>query len=326
MNITEYAMFKKTAGKGGGGSTLPSQHKELDITENGTVEVTPDYGYTLSKVVAYVNVKGNVEFFVATSDVEIFVVTTEGAFTLQDFSAALGGSGNVAIQIVHTLPEKLIVSNVADYIYVYVVESTGTAYANFGSGNVTAGMMVFMDDAFNKGWTTDTNSVTEYGIYCVRKPTAYNVKSIDELPSNAVDGSMAIVESDSIVGKWKFNETITASNLPFEDGSIYLELHHECDMSVDGDTVRFNHLYIDEADGQVLTMEQYLIVLEEEVYAQSYYEEGWIAEHRRYMKILEDTNNTALKNWVKANAIRISGGNSLYIHENGEWVHKGEVA
>ena len=41
---------------GGGGTSTPTQEKTIDITENGTYEVTPDSGYALSKVTAKVNV------------------------------------------------------------------------------------------------------------------------------------------------------------------------------------------------------------------------------------------------------------------------------
>ena len=41
---------------GGGGEPTPTQEKSVDIVENGTVEVTPDEGYALSKVTANVNV------------------------------------------------------------------------------------------------------------------------------------------------------------------------------------------------------------------------------------------------------------------------------
>lgn len=43
-------------GKAAGGSGLPAQEKAVQITANGTVEVLPDEGYTLSKVVATVAV------------------------------------------------------------------------------------------------------------------------------------------------------------------------------------------------------------------------------------------------------------------------------
>lgn len=43
-------------GKAEGGTPTPIQEKTVDVTENGTVEVTPDEGYALSKVTANVNV------------------------------------------------------------------------------------------------------------------------------------------------------------------------------------------------------------------------------------------------------------------------------
>lgn len=46
-------------GKAAGGSGLPTQEKTVEITENGTVEVVPDEGYTLSKVTANVNVEAS---------------------------------------------------------------------------------------------------------------------------------------------------------------------------------------------------------------------------------------------------------------------------
>ena len=45
-----------TKADGDGGTPTPIQEKTVDVTENGTVEVTPDEGYALSKVTANVNV------------------------------------------------------------------------------------------------------------------------------------------------------------------------------------------------------------------------------------------------------------------------------
>jgi hypothetical protein len=43
----------------GGGASTPTQEKTVDITKNGSVEITPDEGYALSKVTANVNVSGS---------------------------------------------------------------------------------------------------------------------------------------------------------------------------------------------------------------------------------------------------------------------------
>lgn len=46
-------------GKAAGSPGLPTQEKTVEITENGTVEVIPDEGYTLSKVTTNVNVESS---------------------------------------------------------------------------------------------------------------------------------------------------------------------------------------------------------------------------------------------------------------------------
>lgn len=132
MNITEYAMFKKMLGKGG-------------------------------------NAGGDAEVFIATGDVEIFVSSGEAAITLQDALRLMDKEIDVFIQTVPTLPEKLIKSDETTRAFIYVDEQTGIAYANFGGDIITAGMAVFEDDAHDKGWATDTNSITTAGVYCVRK-------------------------------------------------------------------------------------------------------------------------------------------------------------
>lgn len=71
MNITEYAMFKKLFGKGGGGSggdPTPLQEKHMKVAKNGTHIVTPDPGYALSKATVTVAVPEKP----AITDVDIF--------------------------------------------------------------------------------------------------------------------------------------------------------------------------------------------------------------------------------------------------------------
>lgn len=169
MPITREEMFLDNIQGGSGGSTLPRQQKVVDITENGTVEVTPDYGYTLSKVTANVNV--DAELFVDTGDVEMFYYLNGVIYTLLDVIRKMGSSAKLYIQMVQTLPQKLILSNRDVSIYVYVVESTGIGYVSFEYDRIiTVGQAIMLgSDGYDKGWTTDINSVTKEGIYSVRK-------------------------------------------------------------------------------------------------------------------------------------------------------------
>lgn len=62
----------------GGGSGLPTQEKTKNVTENGTVEVVPDAGYTMSKVTVNVNVPDT------PAVVEELNVTENGEYTPGD--------------------------------------------------------------------------------------------------------------------------------------------------------------------------------------------------------------------------------------------------
>ena len=49
-------LLEALEGKAAGGAALPTQEKAVEVSQNGTVEVVPDEGYTLSKVDVTVNV------------------------------------------------------------------------------------------------------------------------------------------------------------------------------------------------------------------------------------------------------------------------------
>lgn len=146
--------------------------------------------------------------------------------------------------------------------------------------------------------------------------SAYTVSNIDELNQiNAVDGSMAIVKSDTISGEWEWHETV--------------------DITLDGVfmiPVKYDMYYGDE--GYFATYNDGLIFLDGEVmgvlncypdHYNDYYELGdWLVLTRK-ITFLKDTDNVEFKNFVKNNAERLSGGYSLYVRENGEWVYKCEV-
>ena len=329
MPITREEMFLDKIQGGGGGSALPSQQKTIDITENGTVEITPNYGYTLSKVTVNVNVEGTVEVFVATSDVEIFVVHN-GVFTLQDFLLSNGVNANVAIQIVQTLPEKLIESNVNYAIYVYVVDSTGIAYVDLGLGTMTAGLALLDDIYLDRGWATDINSVTENGVYCVRKTTAYNVKRIDELPTDAVDGSMAIVESEREAmanTTWVLNEYFESKSID-ENKIEYLPIRFGGYLQNGAAEEFIGILFKDFVDGWCE-----IVFVMKAAGTIGLYDDGWVSDECRTINIYEEPT-TYVSEWIRTHATRQDTDGdktyittkNLYIRENGEWVYKSEVA
>lgn len=165
--------------------------------------------------------------------------------------------------------------------------------------------------------------------------TAYTVSSVDELPSNAVDGSMAIVESDSIVGEWELNETLTSINKPFEEGfeiinsGGFLGYYYFEELEIP--YIRpdyFNH-FIFIGDATHLEELLYASIDKGETVSEiSVYnsDEGYTSQMAsRKIQILKDTDDDVFKQWLPENATRISGGYSLYTHENGQWGYKCEV-
>lgn len=154
-------------------------------------------------------------------------------------------------------------------------------------------------------------------------------KSIDELPSNAVDGSVAIVESDSIVGKWEWKDTqnpldfsmITNPNSASGVATIYV-------------------FGIDHFSGTVFDCIEFEFVGDSQVncYINDtpiYLDDAWDDDYKEFKFFTnltdnpanyDDDENNEFISFIKTNCNRLSGGNSLYIRENGEWVYKCEVA
>ena len=161
--------------------------------------------------------------------------------------------------------------------------------------------------------------------------TAYTVSSVDELPSNAVDGSMAIVESDSIVGEWEFYNSLSAP--AWLDGYTQVEISYMVFLSFDGGkTLQLKHLDSIGFSGDANTLEE-LLFQTKDFFTQEIFDEwgvygesdGWIYPSAWNVKFLED--NEEIKDWLSNNARRISGAPySLYTRENGSWAYKCEVA
>lgn len=169
---------------------------------------------------------------------------------------------------------------------------------------------------------------------------AYTVSSVDELPTNAVDGSTAIVPSDSIEGEWEWKDNespldFTSLNLPPLTTTFVLATGYD-NMWETFDSVRF---IVDEAGNILLNFgvnaENYLIYSTNDGWDDNYTTFKFF-ECVRSIVTREDVGVDHItdsvisiddfKTFIKTNCNRLSGGRSLYTHENGEWVYKCEVA
>ena len=168
--------------------------------------------------------------------------------------------------------------------------------------------------------------------------SAYTVSSVDELPSDAVEGSMAIVESDSIKGSWQFDYD---NSLDF--GALNLANSTTTEIVIFGyaDMIGVFGVMRFAVDGEGNTtlsipLHDYEVLL----YGDDF---GWddIFENVKFYEDIVsistrdyDTNLIPVENsltaenfakWVKLNLVHISGGYSLYTYENGSWVYKCEI-
>jgi hypothetical protein len=169
----------------------------------------PDKGFT-SNITAetnagiYVTYKENEKFVegavyrvTGEASAEVYVVGQGGVSTAAD---AFGG-GVSEVYVVETLPETLTPS-ANGMFYFYVVESTGFAYLDAGSGTLSFGTVLNSLDknATDRGWTDDVTSETKYGSYCVRlAPTCTLYTYSDGKWTEYVDRSMADKECANAV-------------------------------------------------------------------------------------------------------------------------------
>lgn len=156
--------------------------------------------------------------------------------------------------------------------------------------------------------------------------SAYTAKSIDELPSSAVDGSVAIVESDSIVGDWELKDMespldVSMLNIPANCYAGYEINGFEPCLGV------FNSFGF-----QTNTSEDggfCFLAGTDPVYIYDGFDDAW-GVFSIYTPFPDYDNPNVSREqfmaFMHANFNRLSGGNSLYIRENGEWVYKCEIA
>lgn len=123
--------------------------------------------------------------------------------------------------------------------------------------------------------------------------SAYTVKSIDELPSNAVDGSVAIVKRDipnSVAGVWRFKDTITVPNATFDVSHI-----HNC---IEG------NIYPALVGNGVDLYNNTRLIDANKIYSAN---GGWLNEEHKTIWISADYENAEFIAWLNANADKLSG-------------------
>jgi hypothetical protein len=157
------------------------------------------------------------------------------------------------------------------------------------------------------------------------QPNAYTVSSVDELPSDAVDGSTAIVPSDSLIGEWEWKDNqspldLSMLNLPTTEFMEMVEIYGYDDVL---GTI-FKNLAFS------VTNEVFTIKFDNE---KLMYEDDCFDDSFCIFEFFSDIRTCDFKyltaddfgNFIKTNCNRLSGGYSLYTRENGEWVYKCEI-
>lgn len=141
---------------------------------------------------------------------------------------------------------------------------------------------------------------------------AYHLSSADDLPADAVDGSLAMVQEDDsdILGAWKFNEEITFTEeiwyFRFESGG------DEYDVMGNWNGMSAWE-YVNETEGLAT-----LVYMKDE-----WNDYGWDIDKRAYqtINILEKPEAEA-EAWIREHAKKPT---ILYARVNGKWVNKGEI-
>lgn len=145
--------------------------------------------------------------------------------------------------------------------------------------------------------------------------SAYTVSSVDELPSNAVDGSMAIVQSIGYVGDYWLNAVVEPVPNPIELEFIAYNSYY-------GDTV-FMAMEMMGTIGNGRTLCYSFEIGDESEPVFNDDESRWHdGDSFRNIRVLKEPTDEIAKAWLTVNGKKLI---EVYIRENGEWVYKCEV-
>ena len=156
--------------------------------------------------------------------------------------------------------------------------------------------------------------------------TAYHLTSADELPTDAVDGSLAVVESDSLVGEWEWKDTHRQLNMsmldvPAEQAAFVHIIGKDAFSAQVFGTMRFQK--VEYGGNWCIDIDMDGLPL----YVFDGFDDAY-ETFEFYTDVDESTSDIsaeAFKEFIKTNCNRLSGGHTLYSRENGVWVNCGEV-
>lgn len=135
-------------------------------------------------------------------------------------------------------------------------------------------------------------------------PQAYHLTSADELPTDAVDGSLAVVEhSDSAIGKWELHGY---DDTPLPESNI--EMVFTCDGAV--------YALIEVGSRQNFYYSREVEDLTDPVYSTT---DGWYGNWYTTIEVFTEPSDEG-KAWLKQVGNKVTNLTTLYSRENGEWV------
>lgn len=125
-------------------------------------------------------------------------------------------------------------------------------------------------------------------------PLAYTVSSVDELPSNAVVGSLAKVKAQhSFYGEYWLSPTIS---MPY---NLFEGVFFECGGVQYKTVIGYGALQYESVMGNTITV---------------YENDAWIDEKYRHLKV-KSGENTAFKNWLNENKEYFQGAETWEFYE-----------
>ena len=179
-------------------------------------------------------------------------------------------------------------------------------------------------------------NITELAIYkkmfgggtSSNEPKSYTVSSFNELPRDAVEGSMAIVKSVVEATKWILNDELE----PFEESGQYGAYFKVVNKDIDEQGKKIPpSTYM-----KYITVGPPVYALFYENVAYVYYYEtdygmtkGWVDEVYKTIAVADADENTMA--WLEVNGtntgeiVEISSTPELYIREAGGWVYQCKI-